>query len=190
MTLQTVPERRRRWSSAKQREIMAAAFMPGAVVADVARRFEVSTSLIHKRRREAPTVRSQAAFVPAVVVADPVCVPAPAPRLAMGPAACPAIAIELAGGTRLHNQCYRGLELKVAAARPGKRPLPERRRGAETPLLGLEQGRERIENSNPPISALGQARPTIRWTSFSSTYPSPSIKGSASQSGALWLRGC
>lgn len=93
ITLHTGPERRRRWSVAEQREIMAAAFVHGAVVADVARRFAVSTSMIYKWRREALAARSQAAFVPAIVVPDPVLVSAPL----MGPA----IVIDLAGGTRL-----------------------------------------------------------------------------------------
>jgi transposase len=41
-------ERLRRWSPAERATILAAAFAPGAVVADVARQFEVSTSLIYK----------------------------------------------------------------------------------------------------------------------------------------------
>jgi transposase len=93
ITLRTGPERRRRWSAAEQREIMAAAFVPGAVVAEVARRFEVSTSMIYKWRREALACRSEAAFVPAVVVPEPLCVS----RAPMGPS----IVIDLAGGTRL-----------------------------------------------------------------------------------------
>jgi transposase len=52
VTLLTGPERRRRWSPAERATILAAAFTPGAVVADVARQFEVSTSLIYKWRRD------------------------------------------------------------------------------------------------------------------------------------------
>lgn len=48
----TGPERRRRWSPAERATILAAAFAPGAVVADVGRQFEVSTSLIYKWRRD------------------------------------------------------------------------------------------------------------------------------------------
>lgn len=47
MTLMREPERRRRWSDQEQREILAAAFSPGAMVADVSRRFDVSTRLIY-----------------------------------------------------------------------------------------------------------------------------------------------
>jgi transposase-like protein len=52
ITLLTGPERRRRWSDDERRRILAAAFMPGAIVADVARQFEVSTSLIYKWRQQ------------------------------------------------------------------------------------------------------------------------------------------
>lgn len=52
VTLLTGPERRRRWSPAERATILAAAFAPGSVVADVARQFEVSTSLIYKWRRD------------------------------------------------------------------------------------------------------------------------------------------
>ena len=93
ITLQTGPERRRRWSTAEQREIMAAAFVPGAIVADVARRFDVSTSMIYKWRRDVLAARSDAAFVPAVVVPEPSSVPASLRG--------PAIMIDLVGGTRL-----------------------------------------------------------------------------------------
>ena len=52
VTLMTGPERRRRWSSDERREILMAAFSPGSIVADVSRRYEVSTSLIYKWRRD------------------------------------------------------------------------------------------------------------------------------------------
>ncbi|NJL07090.1 MAG: transposase [Methylacidiphilales bacterium] len=47
MTVLTGPERRRRWSGEERRKIVAAAFAPEAIVADVARRYGVSTSLIY-----------------------------------------------------------------------------------------------------------------------------------------------
>nr|WP_274845341.1 transposase [Sinorhizobium meliloti] len=43
----TGPERRRRWSLEDRAQILAEAFAPGAVVSEVARRFEVSTGLIY-----------------------------------------------------------------------------------------------------------------------------------------------
>ena len=45
-----------------------AAFAPGAIVADVSRQFEISTSLIYKWRREVMAARAEAQFVPAVIV--------------------------------------------------------------------------------------------------------------------------
>ncbi|WP_348625515.1 MULTISPECIES: transposase [unclassified Mesorhizobium] len=39
-------ERRRRWSEGDQRRILAAAFVPGATVAAVARQYDVATGLI------------------------------------------------------------------------------------------------------------------------------------------------
>ena len=91
ITLHTGRERRRRWSEDEQRAILGAAFLPGAVVAEVARRFDVSTSLVYKWRREALASRSEVGFVPAVVVPEPL----PAPPSG------PAIVVDLAGGTRL-----------------------------------------------------------------------------------------
>ena len=46
------PERRRRWSEDQKRAIVAAAFAPGAVVTEVARRADLCTSLIYRWRRE------------------------------------------------------------------------------------------------------------------------------------------
>ena len=63
-------DRRRRWSSDEQQRILAAAFTPGVVVADVARQFDVATSLIYKWRRQALSSKTEAGFAPAVLVAD------------------------------------------------------------------------------------------------------------------------
>ncbi|WP_223291677.1 IS66-like element accessory protein TnpA [Defluviicoccus vanus] len=48
----THPERRRRFSIGQKRAIVAAAFAPGAIVADVARQADVCTSLVYRWRRE------------------------------------------------------------------------------------------------------------------------------------------
>ena len=53
MNLLTGPERRRRWSDEERERILAAAFAPGAIVANISRQFEVSTSLIYKWREQA-----------------------------------------------------------------------------------------------------------------------------------------
>lgn len=46
------PERRRRWSSEEKRSIVSAAFAPGAIVREVARRSDVTPSLIYRWRRD------------------------------------------------------------------------------------------------------------------------------------------
>jgi transposase len=48
MTLITGGERRRQWRSEDRTRILAAIAEPGAVVADVARREDVCTSLVYK----------------------------------------------------------------------------------------------------------------------------------------------
>ncbi|MEX2746284.1 transposase [Rhizobium mongolense] len=64
----TGPERRRRWSLDDRAQILAEAFAPGAVVSEVARRFEVSTGLIYTWRKLALTQEADPAFVPAKLV--------------------------------------------------------------------------------------------------------------------------
>jgi transposase len=70
VTLLTGPERRRRWSEEDRARILAAALAPGAVVKDVARRYDVSTSLIYKWKREMAPTEAGPGFVPAIVVDD------------------------------------------------------------------------------------------------------------------------
>ena len=93
MTLLTGPERRRRWSDDDRGRILAASFAPGAVVADVARQFEISTSLIYKWRKTCLAPAGATAFAPAVLVDAP----EPPSR-----AQLPAILIEFPGGARVH----------------------------------------------------------------------------------------
>jgi len=93
MTLLTGPERRRRWSADDQSRILEASFAPGAVVADVARRFDVSTSLIYKWRRACLAPDTPPTFAP-VILADAV---EPPP----GSVQVPAIVIELPRGARV-----------------------------------------------------------------------------------------
>ena len=52
MTVISGAERRRRWSDEDRARILAATFEPGAVIAEVARREDVCTSLVFKWRRE------------------------------------------------------------------------------------------------------------------------------------------
>lgn len=53
MTVITGVERRRRWSREDRARILAAIAEPGAVVAEIARREDVCTSLVYKWRRAA-----------------------------------------------------------------------------------------------------------------------------------------
>jgi transposase len=72
------PERRRRWSEEQKRGLVAAAFAPGAIVAEVARRADVCAGQIYRWRQE---LRSAGAgFAAVVVTADADCGPSIAPR--------------------------------------------------------------------------------------------------------------
>jgi transposase len=109
----TGPERRRRWSEGQKRALVAAAFAPGAVVSDVARRADVCSSLIYRWRREIGPSGRFAEVVVAPIVdgrggdgGDELhCLPALPPVEATRPAAAdtpvPAIEIELAGSSRV-----------------------------------------------------------------------------------------
>ena len=113
MTVITGRERRRRWSAAEREEIVLASFAPGAVVAEVARHFDVSTSLIYKWRRDAQ--QSTAMFVPAVMAEDE---GAEVPSVpGDGRADHPAIRLELPGGTRVSMAATAPARLVLAVLR-------------------------------------------------------------------------
>lgn len=94
--------RRRRWSEAEKRALVAAAFGPGAVIAAVARRADVSTSLLYRWRKEfgtaglgfAPVVVSPAA-VP--TMAELPGMPGPAIEVAVGDGAPGSVRVRIAG---------------------------------------------------------------------------------------------
>ena len=111
MTLLTGPERRRRWNEEDRCRILAAAFSPGAVVADVARRFDVATSLIYKWRRAYLT---PSGFAPAVVVDAPA-LSAPEPMIPEPQG--PSILVELSNGTRVSVSATAPALLVTAALR-------------------------------------------------------------------------
>jgi len=52
MQIITGPERRRSWSEEQKRAIVAAAFAPGAIVANIARRADVCAGQIYRWRQE------------------------------------------------------------------------------------------------------------------------------------------
>ena len=93
-------ERRRRWSDDERLQILGEAFSPGAVVTQVARRYDISTALIYTWRRkllEASAEPAAAAsadpdFVEAVLVTD---------GRTDGTDLSPAIVIDLARGRRV-----------------------------------------------------------------------------------------
>ena len=94
VTVITGQERRRRWPVEERLRILEAACAPGAVVADVARQYDVCTSLIYKWRRE---VRAQtiAGFMPVML----------SERAAEEPpqrSVEPAIVVEFSGGARVN----------------------------------------------------------------------------------------
>ena len=97
ITVLTGPERHRRWREDDRQRILAAAFVPGASVAEVARRHDVATSLIYKWRRQALSSNGgEMLFAPAVVVDEP----RPIPMKATSEDR-PAIKVELSDGTRV-----------------------------------------------------------------------------------------
>ena len=65
------PERRRRWSEATKRAVLEEAFAPGAVVIEIARQHEISTSLIYKWRQEAMAAVAAPTQTPAPVLPPP-----------------------------------------------------------------------------------------------------------------------
>lgn len=70
LTVMTGPERRRRWSAVERERILAAADAPGAIVAEVARRWDVSTSLIFNWRRAAQDQAPVCGFAPVLVESE------------------------------------------------------------------------------------------------------------------------
>jgi transposase len=71
VTILSGPERRRRWNDGERFRIVEEAFAPGAVVAEVARRHDVSRTLIYLWRREICAEVSGPVFVPAVIAEEP-----------------------------------------------------------------------------------------------------------------------
>ena len=107
--LLTGPDRRRSWSEEERREILAEAFSPGAIVAAVARRHEVSTGLIYTWRRNAER-ESRAAFARALVTDVQ-------PLAEQKPSLAPAIIVELPGGARVSISASATADLITAALR-------------------------------------------------------------------------
>ncbi len=77
VTLISGRERRRQWSREDRARILAAISAPGAVVAEIARREDICTSLVYTWRREARRAAKRVEFAPVVVEAAPPASPAP-----------------------------------------------------------------------------------------------------------------
>ena len=98
------PERRRRWTVAEKLAIVREAFAPGALVADVARRRDVSRAQVYQWRaalRDGVLTEAAGDVVGFVPVELPL-LPAPtANGVARWPRPAEPIEIDLAGGRRL-----------------------------------------------------------------------------------------
>lgn len=102
MTVISGAERRRRWSDEDRARILAAISEPGAVIAEVARREDVCTSLVFKWRREMREAADPVAggFAPVVIEPAPA---APCSSPAPGCSAPAMIEVELKGArVRIH----------------------------------------------------------------------------------------
>jgi transposase len=95
ITLITGRERRRRWSEDERRRILELAFTPGAIVSQVARQCEVSTSLLYKWRQDALKAEPARQFVPAMLAAEP------APSALPPSPDTASIVVEFSNGARL-----------------------------------------------------------------------------------------
>lgn len=113
ITVLTGPERHRRWREDERQTIVAAAFAPGASVAEVSRRYDVATSLIYKWRQQAlSTTNGEMSFAPAVVVAEPTPTPG---KVASEDRA--AISVALSDGTRVSISARASASLVTATLR-------------------------------------------------------------------------
>lgn len=100
ITVLSGPERRRRWSNEERQRILTEAFSPGACVAEVCRRHDISTALIYTWRRKLVEANTgpvsvdlaEPGFAEAMVVED---------VRSGGSGPCPAMIIDLARGKRV-----------------------------------------------------------------------------------------
>jgi transposase len=100
------PERRRRWTEDQKLTILAAAFAPGAIAADVARHADVCSSVLYRWRQIYMTQTRPDGFAPAVVV------DAPGAR-----GTEPAMVVEFSGGARVSITSSAPAALVTAALR-------------------------------------------------------------------------
>ena len=113
MEIITGPERRRSWSEERKQTIVDAAFAPGAIVAEVARRVAVCGQ-IYRWRQELGHAGS--GFAPVVIATMDT---GGNDRCTLDPA--PAIEIEFAGAARLSISALTPPELAAAVVRALRR---------------------------------------------------------------------
>lgn len=104
-------ERRRRWSAEQKRAIVLAAFSPGAVVTEVARRADVNSGQIYRWRddlRDADGFGGSPGFAQVMVTADGPSMPARPESM---------IEIVVGGGTQLRLPVSASPELAAAIVR-------------------------------------------------------------------------
>ena len=104
----TGPERRRRWSWEQKRAMVEAAFAPGSVVREAARRLDVGSNQLYRWRRELQD-RAGGGFAPVMVLPDH---HQPAERAVADSGAM--IEIELAGSARVRLPAATPPELAAA----------------------------------------------------------------------------
>ena len=114
MQIITGRERRRSWSEEQKRAIVSAAFAPGAILADIARRAEVCAGQIYRWRQELRCTERGFSEVVIAAVDD-----RGSNRAALGPA--PAIEIEFADRARLRIAALTPPELAAAVVRALRR---------------------------------------------------------------------
>jgi transposase len=102
------PERRRRFTEDQKLAILAAAFGPGASVADVARQADVCSSVIYRWRQLYMAGGRAGGFAPAVVVDAPG---------REGAGVEPAMVVEFSGGCRVSIAASAPAGLVAAALR-------------------------------------------------------------------------
>ncbi len=88
MTIISGRERRRRWSAEDREQILLAATAPGAIIAEVARQWDICTGLIYKWRRESRASNDVGGFAPVLIaeadVPAPVSEPGPSIQIDIG----------------------------------------------------------------------------------------------------------
>lgn len=106
-------ERRRRWTDAERLEILSEAFAPGATIAQVARRHDVSTGQIYTWRRKLLASSPAGPEPSALTFSEAVLVDDPTPT----PSSVPVIVIDLDRGKRISIFASAPAALTTAALR-------------------------------------------------------------------------